>query len=297
MPTKILINNSLSFSTGHVGLFLYGFNGKEKSNEISEGDLDFGARIYDSKIGRWLSVDALSGKFPDLSPYNFCVNNPILFVDIDGNEPTKLNSVGLSAYIASLRTANVLTLSDLLNTQGGHPYVFGDASWSSQRYLYSPKWGWIDMRHFAAAALRTDNPLFTGEGTLVAMEEHEKESEKTEPSSAWDYEDLTSNLLGVYFETYLESDEAKDKDLATNIHDYLQQLGFVEDPTHLAPNYGSLPEDNNSEVEGKHSTYEPKYTYKNSKSWYNDLDNDVKAYLDQYMDGKCEDRSSENSEN
>lgn len=62
----------------------YGFNGKEKEGEISEGDLDFGARIYDSKIGRWLSVDPLEKKFPSISTYAFCYNDPIRFKDNDG---------------------------------------------------------------------------------------------------------------------------------------------------------------------------------------------------------------------
>ncbi len=68
--------------------YRYGFNGKEKDNEISveAGDYDFGARIYDSRIGRWLSLDALTNKYSSLSGYNFSINNPVLFVDFDGND-------------------------------------------------------------------------------------------------------------------------------------------------------------------------------------------------------------------
>jgi RHS repeat-associated protein len=66
--------------------YRYGFNGKEKDNEVkgTGNSLDFGARIYDSRLGRWLSLDPLQAKYPDLSPYNFCANNPTLFVDPDG---------------------------------------------------------------------------------------------------------------------------------------------------------------------------------------------------------------------
>lgn len=48
--------------------------------------VDFGARIYDSRLNRFLSVDPLRSKFPNWSPYNFAINNPIYFIDIDGRD-------------------------------------------------------------------------------------------------------------------------------------------------------------------------------------------------------------------
>ncbi len=47
---------------------------------------DFGARMYDPRIGRWLSLDPLAKKYPEMSPYAGIGNNPILMVDPDGNE-------------------------------------------------------------------------------------------------------------------------------------------------------------------------------------------------------------------
>jgi len=38
--------------------------------------------------GRWMSPDPLSEEFPSYSPYNFCFNNPMKFVDPDGRAPT-----------------------------------------------------------------------------------------------------------------------------------------------------------------------------------------------------------------
>ncbi|MBL0304657.1 MAG: RHS repeat-associated core domain-containing protein [Chitinophagaceae bacterium] len=64
--------------------YRYGFNGKEKSSEITTDDYDFGARIYDGRIGRWLSTDPLQKTYPGLSPYNFCYNNPTNIIDPDG---------------------------------------------------------------------------------------------------------------------------------------------------------------------------------------------------------------------
>ena len=62
----------------------YGFNGMEKETQWSEGNYDFGARIYDSRIGRWYAVDPLFSKYPDMSSYNGMGNNPIILIDPDG---------------------------------------------------------------------------------------------------------------------------------------------------------------------------------------------------------------------
>lgn len=46
----------------------------------------FGARIYDSRASRWLSIDPLAYKYPFTNPYNFVLNSPIFHVDPDGKE-------------------------------------------------------------------------------------------------------------------------------------------------------------------------------------------------------------------
>jgi RHS repeat-associated protein len=61
---------------------LYTFSGKEKDVETGYGY--FGARYYDSGLSIWLSVDPMSDKYPSMSPYNYCGNNPIILVDPDG---------------------------------------------------------------------------------------------------------------------------------------------------------------------------------------------------------------------
>jgi RHS repeat-associated protein len=66
----------------------YGFNGKENDNEV-KGDgnqQDYGMRIYDPRLGRFLSVDPITNEYPELSPYQFASNSPILGIDLDGLE-------------------------------------------------------------------------------------------------------------------------------------------------------------------------------------------------------------------
>jgi RHS repeat-associated protein len=71
------------------GTYRYGFNGKEKDDEIkgSGNSYDFGLRIYDPRIGKFLSIDPLWKEYEDWSPYVFAGNNPIRYVDIMGAGP------------------------------------------------------------------------------------------------------------------------------------------------------------------------------------------------------------------
>lgn len=68
--------------------YRFGYNGMEMDGEVKgEGaSLDFGARIYDSRLGSWLSIDPITSKYPFVSPFAFVNNNPILYIDQDGKE-------------------------------------------------------------------------------------------------------------------------------------------------------------------------------------------------------------------
>lgn len=52
---------------------------------------DYGMRIYDPRVGRFLSVDPLTPKYPELTPYQFASNTPIQAVDLDGKEAALIN--------------------------------------------------------------------------------------------------------------------------------------------------------------------------------------------------------------
>lgn len=63
----------------------YLWSGKERQTDLNLGWDDFGARFYDPAIGRFATVDRLAEVYHDVSPYIYSMNNPIRFIDPDGN--------------------------------------------------------------------------------------------------------------------------------------------------------------------------------------------------------------------
>jgi RHS repeat-associated protein len=72
--------------------YRYGFNGKENDNDVKgEGNQqDYGMRIYDPRLGRFLTIDPLTEAYPFYTPYQFAGNTPIQAIDLDGLEPWKV---------------------------------------------------------------------------------------------------------------------------------------------------------------------------------------------------------------
>ena len=89
----------------------YTFTGKERDSET--GYYYFGARYYSSDYSIWLSVDPMADKYPSLTPYNYCVWNPMKIVDPDGEEIWKPDEKG---NIKAEKGDNAWTLASYLNT-------------------------------------------------------------------------------------------------------------------------------------------------------------------------------------
>lgn len=102
--------------------YRYGFNGKENDNEVKgEGNqVAFEARIYDPRVGRFLSRDPLEKEYPGQSTYVFAGDSPIRFIDVLGMGPGP-------SYI-SLLTADVMKDFPFFTDAGKrNKKVLGDA--------------------------------------------------------------------------------------------------------------------------------------------------------------------------
>ncbi|HBG69964.1 MAG: hypothetical protein A2W93_05585 [Bacteroidetes bacterium GWF2_43_63] len=94
------ITNATGYATEHLQYLPYGelfvdqtpphndfetrykFSGKELDPETNYSY--FGARYYDSDLSVWLSVDPLSDKYPNTSPFMYCLGNPVVLIDPNG---------------------------------------------------------------------------------------------------------------------------------------------------------------------------------------------------------------------
>ena len=101
----------------------YTFNGKEKDHE--SGFHYYGARYYWSELlTGWLSVDPMMDKYPGISPYNYCMWNPVKLVDPDGNEPVKplIRYYGNGSFMVNTDNLRNVTRKqiELANFYGAH---------------------------------------------------------------------------------------------------------------------------------------------------------------------------------
>ena len=99
--------------------YRYGFDGKEKDDEIKGvGDqIDYGMRVYDPRVGRFMSVDPMEVSYPWYSPYHFAGDNPIEYLDLDGLEELdhRYKLVGTTARKGVLSQKSVDILNQVMN--------------------------------------------------------------------------------------------------------------------------------------------------------------------------------------
>ena len=80
----------------------YKFNGKEHDMVHGLDLLDFGARMYDSKLGRWHQVDSRLEDYYHVSPYVYCLNDPLSYVDPDGREVYPFDNNSFTAILNTI---------------------------------------------------------------------------------------------------------------------------------------------------------------------------------------------------
>jgi RHS repeat-associated protein len=87
-PFGMVMNQQNYFASGVLSN-KYLYNNKElQDDELAGNSLgwyDYGARFYDPALGRFHTVDAFAEKYANMSPYQYAANNPVLFIDVNGD--------------------------------------------------------------------------------------------------------------------------------------------------------------------------------------------------------------------
>ena len=94
--------------------YRHGFTGHEKESDLAEGIYTTEYRLYDARVARWLSVDPLFEKYVGMSPYNYCMLNPVMMVDPDGR---KFDLSNLSSEQQKIFNDNINILINLDNPE------------------------------------------------------------------------------------------------------------------------------------------------------------------------------------
>ncbi|OYT10922.1 MAG: hypothetical protein B6I18_06440, partial [Bacteroidetes bacterium 4572_112] len=107
--------------------YRYGFNGKEKDEQGMGGGgstYDYGFRIYNPQIAKFLSVDPLTASYPWYTPYQFAGNKPIWAIDIDGLEEYiykyKLDDELNATLISKVRNVELVPRVNANGTYSGY---------------------------------------------------------------------------------------------------------------------------------------------------------------------------------
>ena len=77
-------------------------NGKEFDRMHGLNTYDYGARQYNPVTARWDRVDPLCEKYYSVSPYSYCANNPVRYIDPDGEKILFINGYWASGWIGNL---------------------------------------------------------------------------------------------------------------------------------------------------------------------------------------------------
>ncbi|MEQ9099719.1 MAG: RHS repeat-associated core domain-containing protein [Imperialibacter sp.] len=126
-----------SYQSGLKNDYLY--NGKELQDELDLNWYDYGARNYDATLGRFFNQDRFAENYNDLSPYQYGRNNPMLFVDINGDSTAYYDNAGALLYMSHDGLENAVTvvndenkgeffktlIKDLMNEQSSDLRSFG----------------------------------------------------------------------------------------------------------------------------------------------------------------------------
>ena len=95
------------------GFQSYKYCGKYLDRKHGLDLYDYGARLYDPAAAFWTSPDPLCEKYYNISPYAFCNNNPVTFIDPDGRfidtawDAANV-AMGVTSFVANVTVGNIV---------------------------------------------------------------------------------------------------------------------------------------------------------------------------------------------
>lgn len=137
--------------------YRFGFQGKEQDDDVkgAGNSIAFEARIYDSRLGRFLSIDPLFASFPGHSAYSFANNNPIQLIDFMGMSPDNPNdelgtdniqlatSGGLSNHLVDVES----DLNSTLTESPTNRNVWKTSAYLQETTSHTFRWEQEDVGH------------------------------------------------------------------------------------------------------------------------------------------------------
>jgi hypothetical protein len=93
-------------------------------------------RIYDVRIGRFLTLDPLEKNFPSWSPYQFAGNSPIYYIDKNGERPIPSNDIKLMIYVGLKNPNFYAAIWTANNTSFRHLEKIAWYEGSTESYFY-----------------------------------------------------------------------------------------------------------------------------------------------------------------
>jgi RHS repeat-associated protein len=188
------------------GGYRYGFNGKENDNEVKgEGNQqDYGMRIYDGRIGKFLSVDPLYKDYAELTPYQFSSNNPVYNIDLDGLEGT-----GGANKLAEQTAKTTLRVATKYGVEQGAKVV---AMKAAEKVVESPSfWGKLGIGALKVAGKFTGvvgwvfTPISSSEGDVPNLKNRPWVKPITLPNPDPNNDDGDNNKPKIFYTTYTKT--------------------------------------------------------------------------------------------
>ena len=195
-PAPYPSSDHCSLLTAH---WTHTFSAKERDAET--GLSYFGARYYSGDLSIWLSVDPQAAKYPSLSPYVYCADNPVRLVDPNGEEISEhidkygniiahFNDGDNSVYLHKDGTtkADIEAQQKRLNNTGGNGIKVGELG------------GNIDQSSFFGNKLENSAQYARKMKEMGIVDRYLSYFEKVKPTGDWDLKSNTKTIWGVAWE-------------------------------------------------------------------------------------------------